>query len=50
MDKGKWLGTWSLTDEEKEDGRHVKGEFNAGIIPSVVVIGLLAYGIIKLVF
>lgn len=48
MEKEKWLGVWTLTSKEKKDGRHIKGEFKAGIIPSVALIALIIYSLLKL--
>ncbi|MCT7676345.1 hypothetical protein [Lactobacillus iners] len=50
MEKEKWLGVWTLTSKEKKDGRHIKGEFKAGIIPSVALIALIIYPLLKLLF
>ncbi|MDK6688928.1 MULTISPECIES: hypothetical protein [Aerococcus] len=50
MNKEKWIGSWSFVDEERGDSRQIEGEFNFGIIPSVLVFGLLAYGLFKLIF
>lgn len=49
MNKKKWLGVWTLTSKEKKDGRHIEGEFKAGIIPSVAIIALLIYVLFKLI-
>ncbi|MCT7843577.1 MAG: hypothetical protein N4Q64_05480 [Lactobacillus iners] len=48
MNKKKWLGAWSLTSKEKKNGRHIEGEFKAGIIPSVALIALIIYSLLKL--
>lgn len=48
MNKKKWLGVWTLTSKEKKDGRHIEGEFKAGIIPSVALIALIIYSLLKL--
>lgn len=45
MGKEKLWGTWTLSEKETKEGRHIRGEFKAGAIPSIIVFGLLAIGI-----
>ncbi|WP_018659870.1 hypothetical protein [Allofustis seminis] len=48
MDKEKWLGTWWMKDTEKNGKRNVEAEFEAGIIPSALLIGIVIYLISKM--
>lgn len=45
MDIEKWIGSWNITDEDQNGSRKVSAKIVFGIIPSIVVIGLIAVGI-----